>query len=356
MSSARSYRREGKEFDADDDRNLLASVVASVALALLPRVIVLENVPQFLTRVVKKDESGSVTAPQLLVEKLGHLYQCFAITTDLADYGVPQRRRRTFVTLVHKEEPALAALAEIGAVPFPTVTRSEERRVFSSVTQGLAPLSCTVDGATSDDPLHCVPIWKDRQRRMVEATPSEGGSAWLNQACESGCHLSDVPAEAAVCPSCGEPMLRPVVRDKKTGEVRLVRGFQTSYSRQRSSEPSATITTASGHVGSDVTLHPTEHRVLSVRECARLQTIDDEFKWGDALTHWGVGKVREMIGEAIPPHFTKQHGEVLKAILGGTEGVSEQTMMMRDDDSRLALAMPKLFSRKAAEPDLFADA
>jgi DNA (cytosine-5)-methyltransferase 1 len=51
-------------------------------------------------------------------------------------------------------------------------------------------------------------------------------------------------------------------------------------------------------------------------ECAVLQTFPDDFRWGQALDEWGPTNVREMIGEAVPPRFTRAHGESLVRILG----------------------------------------
>ena len=78
--------------------------------------------------------------------------------------------------------------------------------------------------------------------------------------------------------------------------------------------PAATITTASGNMGSDRTIHPWENRVLSPAECAHLQTIPADFDWGDAIESWGVSRVRQMIGEAVPPRFTALHGRVLMSL------------------------------------------
>jgi DNA (cytosine-5)-methyltransferase 1 len=85
----------------------------------------------------------------------------------------------------------------------------------------------------------------------------------------------------------------------------------------KSDSPSATITTASGHVGSNNTIHPFQNRLMSTLECALLQTIPPRFKWGDALERWGHTNVREMIGEAVPPLFTGLHGKILMSILEG---------------------------------------
>ena len=105
---------------------------------------------------------------------------------------------------------------------------------------------------------------------------------------------------------------------KKRGGYRLITGFRTStYTRMKSDAPAAAITTASGHLGSNNTIHPFENRLLSTLECALLQTLPKRFKWGTALERWGHTNIRNMIGEAVPPVFTKLHGKVLRALLEG---------------------------------------
>ena len=99
-----------------------------------------------------------------------------------------------------------------------------------------------------------------------------------------------------------------------------------------------TITTASGHLGSDSTIHPFENRVLSPLECARLQGFPVRFKWGDALEKWGNTNVRDMIGEAVPPTFTESHGRVLRAVLEG----ERLRKFISHEDSRCDRARKKL--------------
>ena len=335
MSSARAGMGNGKDpaNGGRDARNLLVEVVANVIKELRPRIVVLENVPQFLTRIVPhpdRDEKDTVgiTAPRLLQERVGKDYQFFPVLLDLADYGVPQTRKRSFITLVSRDEPWLAELERLKLTPYPVPTHETNRVTFEACFNALAKKLPSLDPRTkegarwADDVLHAVPVWNgsenDRRYQMTEATALDGGSAWNNTTCVAGCRNQDVDAEAALCPQCGQPLLRPVVWDEKNEKWRLIKGFRSSsYRRMNSQSVAATITTASGHIGSDVNLHPKEHRLLSVRECAILQTFPDDFKWGDAPTKWGLGQVREMIGEAVPPHFTAQHGKVLKDLLDG---------------------------------------
>ena len=154
-------------------------------------------------------------------------------------------------------------------------------------------------------------------------------------------------SEDAVCPICSAPLLRPVVKESD-GSYRLVKGFRnSSYARMSPDTPAATITTASGHVGSDLTIHPFENRLLSPYECAYLQTFPDDFDWGTALEQWGPTFVRTIIGEAVPPKFTELHGRALARLLdGGVDGLAQQ------DDISVLKAKKRLSrqSHKALEP------
>lgn len=122
MSSARSYR--GKEGDPDagmkDARNLLVTVISKVARELKPRVIVVENVQAFLTRQVRHPKTNvPITASRWLINELAGDYAVFPFLTDLCDYGVPQTRKRTFLTFIRLNEPAITILEERAASPYP---------------------------------------------------------------------------------------------------------------------------------------------------------------------------------------------------------------------------------------------
>ena len=101
---------------------------------------------------------------------------------------------------------------------------------------------------------------------------------------------------------------RPIVFDKKG--PRLIKGFDSSYRRMRSDQPASTVTTNSSHVGSDNKIHPWEDRVLSILECADLQTVPRFFDWSLAFEKRRVYLIRNVIGEAFPSYFTYLHGRV----------------------------------------------
>ncbi|GHH69544.1 DNA cytosine methyltransferase [Promicromonospora soli] len=342
MSSARGGlgRHDDAAAGGRDPRNLLVSVILLVAAELKPRAIVVENVPAFLTRSVPHPETGGpVSAALILLEGLRADYEAFSMVADLADWGVPQTRKRSFITFVRKGEPGLQGNG--GAVAFPQPTHAADwGGTPTTITEALHDLSPRpLDAASPDtaadeeNPMHFVPVWGDRQYRMVSAIPPNSGKgAWANEVCSS-CSGRTSDLSVAVCAHCGDPLLRPVVKDDEGW--RLVKGFRkSSYTRIRPNAPAATITTASGHVGSDNTVHPWENRVLSPYECAYIQTLPEDFNWGDALRQWGHTNVREMIGEAVPPRFTRLHGLAIRAFLG-TEA---DARLLPNNDSRVVKA------------------
>lgn len=325
LSSAQSARGLSTDADAGsrDARNLLVQVVAEATRLLAPRALVVENVQAFLTRKVRHPQTGvPVSAANFLIEELASDYEAFPLLSDLADFGVPQSRKRSFLTFIRRDELAVEILGrrEWSPYPWPSHVTSEMRPI--SLREALdsfrlPPLDArTAQAAGSGIAMHSVPVWPVERYRMVEAIPpNTGHSAWENDHClQCGRHTND--RSRVRCSRCGHLLPRPITKDKD-GAARLVTGFHTSYRRMAADEPASTVTTASGHVGSDTTIHPWENRVLSTLECSLLQTFPSSFHWGDALDRWGHTNVRAMIGEAVPPLFTKKHGRVLSQLLRG---------------------------------------
>lgn len=340
MSSAQSARGAGNDPDvgSQDHRNLLVEVIAKAVRDLRPRAIVVENVREFLTRQVRHPSIGvPVSAANLLIDSISDSYTVWPLVADLSDFGVPQSRKRSFLTFLKNDEPGTQILQRLGLSPYPQTVKNVTTLSKALESFALPSLDSSSEKlATSELPMHMVPVWPTRTYNMVKAIPANSGlSAWQNDHClECGRQCEDT--QRAVC-DCGSPLPRPIVRGHD-GNFRLITGFHSSYRRMDPNIPAATVTTASGRVGSDRTVHPSENRVLSPLECALLQTFPKSFQWGQALEAWGHTNVRAMIGEAVPPLFTRKHGKVLMSLLQGCIPKSA----LSDGNSRLSVARASL--------------
>lgn len=322
INPGRGNRADGGPSAEMDARNRLILEIPHYARALRARIVVAENVSSVLTYPVEYEgeKRPILDALRLLMPE----YEVFSTVVDVADYGVPQRRRRAIVVAIRRDEPVLQRVRDGELSPWPEATHAAAPRdggeAHLTVYQWLRgmryrPLDASCEGrATSKDPLHAVPVYDGERYRLVAGIPPmSGASAWQNDECP-GCAFSPVPRSAAECPSCGSAMTnRPLVWEKEG--PRLVVGFHSSYKRMHPDRPAPTVTTNSNRLSGAYKIHPWENRVLSARECSDLQTVPRFYDWGKALERGWTGVVREFVGDALPPYFAYLHGLTIANLL-----------------------------------------
>ena len=355
LSSAQSARGLAADPDVGsrDRRNLLVSVIEEAVRLLEPRALVVENVQAFLTRQVRHPITNQpVSGASFLIESLSDQYEFFPFVADLADFGVPQSRKRSFLTFLRRDEPGIGILERKHWAPYPWPSHEGGARHHVTLDEalhafGLPPLDAVSEtAATSDIEMHRVPVWPTDRYRMIAAIPPNSAlSAWENDVCLR-CGRQTRDRARVRCSRCGTTLPRPVVKGAQPGdEPRLVTGFHSSYRRMDPTKPASTVTTASGHLGSDRTVHPWENRVLSPLECALLQTFPSSFQWGDSLKLWGHTNVRAMIGEAVPPMFTRKHGRLLVQLL---QAIPPRLALAADDHRVIVASEALRRSRRSA--------
>lgn len=345
MSSSNPGRGKVAEAHTSDERNLLLLDAIPVIKALTPRIIVVENVPQLLNRMVKYGEEEAKVY-DLFKRQLGECYRLFTKVTQMADYGIPQDRRRAVLVAVDVKEPWLTKIEGKGLLPFPRPTYAREannglkpwitlKRWFTQFHYPILDAQSPEAARSKNDPLHFVPDYEGDRYLMVADIPAKSGqSAYQNPKCHT-CSREDVPEKLSYCPYCKAPMRnRPYVMEHD-GTFRLIKGFDSSYRRMYPDRPAATITTSSSHIGSDNKIHPWENRVLSIRECADLQTVPRFYDWSWCLRNDHTYVIRQVIGEALPPWFSYQHGLVLRKLLLNTEDIARlcvDSKVNKDDE------------------------
>lgn len=189
-------------------------------------------------------------------------YSAIDATLLAADYGVAQMRRRLFVVGTRDRE-----------IPMPpTATHGAEACLF-----GLSPY------ATASDALDDLP---DVEDSAAEAIPN---------------HEPTVHSERMLKAFAS---LRQGKRDPKSRHDRL-----------HPDRPGYTLRAGTGNFSPLRPVHHRYDRVLSVRECARLQSFPDTFIWPDTMAR--LQQYRQA-GNAVPPLLARAVARHLGRELGWT--------------------------------------
>ena len=266
------------KYGCDDPRNQLLLAMSELVVALRPKAVLMENVPGLLKR--GKDIFQNFTNT---IEAAG--YACSWRVQQMADFGIPQSRRR-LVFLAGRGFPVTLPIASHQQSPGPRVNLKPWRTVRSAIGHMGEPVTLKVARRTGGPLRHNWHVVRDIQpqveRRLRAAEP---GKTWLN--------LGE-----RVRPRCHQGGYR---------------GFTNTYGRMHWDDVAPSITggctTASkGRFG-----HPDPSRLtISVREAALLQTFPEKYRF---LTE-KMEAVCRLVGNAVPPLYAKLAGQsVMVALL-----------------------------------------
>jgi len=234
---------------------------------LLPAYLLLENVPGLYNGL---GQTLFLKARQNL-EELGYIVSPWVL--DAADYGVPQRRRRLIVLARHNSMPVLALGGPTHQNPattprLHTYPPLASWRTVAWAIQDLPPL--TSGQVHQKDPLHAAPVHSVTVMQRIQAIPINGGSR------------VDLPRNLVL--ECHRD-------DKHTGHKDV-------YGRMHWDRPAPTLTGGCNKPSKGRFLHPDQHRAISLREAATLQTFPPGAQFVGARE-----EIAEQIGNAVPPLF-----------------------------------------------------
>ena len=307
-----------------DERNRLILPTLDIIVALQPEWVIFENVPNMQNTLIYNEAGELVNIIDYIFSRLGSNYVGKAEVVDVADYGVPQNRKR-LITVLSREERAKDYFATYNSfIPDPTHGREGNLLVQPWVTIRDAISDVPpIDGRKGKNtlpqfsPLHKVPPLDDKKYIWVLNTP-EGETAFNNQCINPKCGYQGNQRHGAknvsginqacndtplYCEKCGALLPRPYVEDKD-GTIRLMKGFGSAYKRMRWDEPASTLTQNFQFACSDNKLHPSQNRVLSIYEALILQSISSypySFEVDGKMVSDGL--IRDTIGESVPPRM-----------------------------------------------------
>lgn len=283
FSSIRPFRSTNE----DDPRNSLFEEYASFVNYFRPRVFVIENVVGLATH----KEGSTIESMEECFYKLG--YDCEWRLLNAAHFGVPQKRERLIM---------IGAQRGIRPI-FPDPTHC-----YEGSTIGYRDRSKML--AASEPDLF---IKSPRLRPAVTVMEAIGDLPPVEAGDEATEYLREPATEYQVERRNGAKQLSlhsATGHSKRMLEIiqhsgknisyipkRLITsGFSSSYSRLAPNEPSVTLTVNFVHPASNRCIHPVQHRALTPREGARIQSFDDTFAFAGNRTH-----VTKQIGNAVPP-------------------------------------------------------
>ncbi len=265
---------------AGDARNSLVGLFAMLAAESQPDVVIFENVEGFLTA------EGGRYVFDLLDPLIDAGYAIALRKVNVANYGVPQLRKRVVAIATLRAEPIIPDATHF-AFGAPGA---------SSVARHLPPTRTIEDVLRLQNKGRANLSWNDV--RELNETDSQRVSA-LRQ----GQTMRDLPA-ALRHPS----YLRRANRRVADGMPTERRGgAPAGVRRLMGGEPSKAITGAA----SREFIHPFEDRFLTLRECAMLQTFPADFEFVGS-----AAEVATLIGNAVPPDFAHSLGCSAAASIG----------------------------------------
>ncbi len=281
--SSAGLRRTG------DARNSLVSIFSAIVAREKPKAFIFENVEGFLTT-----EDGNRVL-DLLRPLIGAGYRIHLRKINAANYGVPQHRKR------------VVAIGGLGwNPPFPAATHAAFGAPGATLGGGRElPRTPTLFDAICDLPPPSangdVPAITDHTYRPLSADDDQRA-----RLLKPGDRMRDLPEEY-----WHDSYRRRAYRRVMDGTPTERRGgAPAGVRRLQGDQPCKAITSGAR----SEFLHPTEHRNLTLRECARIQTFPDTFHFSGSASERAL-----LIGNAIPPRLAEALGKVLvTAIQQGT--------------------------------------
>jgi DNA (cytosine-5)-methyltransferase 1 len=230
----------------DDERNRLVVAFARFVRALAPDVVLFENVPELFA----KNFWHHFVQVRTMLESCG--YAVTAHIHNLAGYGVPQERFRAIVMAMRK--------------PFGVPDHFLATEDYVTVRNAIGHLPPVKPGGPSPaDPMHYCTRHRRSTIQTIRRVPRDGG--------------------------CRPPGVGPKCLDR-------VDGFRDVYGRMYWDRPSNTITGSARNPASGRYVHPEQHRGLTIREVALLQTFPPGFVFEGSFDSRFM-----QIGNAVPPAF-----------------------------------------------------
>jgi DNA (cytosine-5)-methyltransferase 1 len=298
---------------SEDVRNSLFLNYLDFVEEFLPKVVMIENVPGM----VSFESGGTINAILGSLKNLGYRGEVRVLYAP--HYGIPQMRWRT-IFLATRLDIAPQALYPVptrlvkGRANF-TTKLGGRTLIFSDnyIASNAVDSFTTVSDALSDLPAisngggNEIMEYSSNAITAYQAMLREGSERITNHQCArlgkvNIDRLSHIPAGGSWRDIPHDLLPKGMQRARRSDHTKR-------YGRLDPSGLASTILTkCDPHWGAYI--HPSQDRVLSVREAARLQSFPDRVRFFGSVT-----EQYEQVGNAVPPLFAKAIADQINLIL-----------------------------------------
>lgn len=276
---------------AGDKRNGLVDSFLEIISKTNPKIVIMENVTGLNSMI----HEGGLKYPQFISKFLDEIkpgyFTCRAQLNGL-DYGLAQTRKRVFFVCIRKDIWTNGLNFEDEFLKILESYKEKKLKVIKDVIYDLPRL----ESEEGDEELeingeviynHNVFKYSDILLKRFSFVKPGGG-------------LRDIPDEYLP-----EHLLK--VRKGVYGNGGLQKNV---YGRLEWDKPSGTIVAGIKKITCGRFVHPENDRLLTVRECARIQGFPDDYKLTGSMTEQYT-----LVGNAVPPKFSEILGKAVRQIL-----------------------------------------
>lgn len=301
----------------NDNRNMLVKSYIKFIRAVMPKVLVFENVRGFSVGFkISNSNKRGVAYSDIVKEELENLgYNVEGVLVDFSKFGVPQKRMRYIIigTLKGEAKDIFKALEEYREefykkkkLPFREITLSDAigdlfKENGTSISKEFPRFE---EGEYSDR-------FSKYQFLMRKWTRSPDSHRFANHSIKTEENFS------LILKTCKNSKINEEIRKKLNTKKHTINVLN-------SEKPSPTLTTLP-----DDYIHYKEPRILTVREYARIQSFPDWFKFRGKYTTGGINRKNEVprytqVGNAVPPLFAEALGDIVMKFLSERIDIAQE--------------------------------
>ena len=274
----------------ENPMNHLVTHYAEMIRRTKPTAFIMENVPGIFAM-----QGGGLVRSLIQSFKDAGYRNASAWLLNAADYGVPQVRKRAFIVGSKGgtgiDPPKRTHGSREGAGNNPDLLTYT---VLADAIGDLPRIGAGMSASTTDEYVSAPRnsfqrMMRTRSRRVTDHVTTRNTPAVIDRikSVPPGGNWSDVPVD----------LMRA---DGKYSRLGLAHSM--IYKRLRRNRPSVTIT----NFRKAMIIHPTQNRLLSVREAARIQTFPDHFRF-----EGGISNMQQQVSDAVPVMLARKVGDAM---------------------------------------------